>query len=350
MRAFIGAFLRIVKRNQTSIPDGGSFGLEARTAKSALWLRGQAWIPALRRAQGKLSAGMTAPRAGRIFLITLPALIAAAPLDAADLKPATTAAYERYVQAAEAQIARRRAGDSALYIENLPAAERQRALAQIRRDEIYVQPMEVRDADGKEIEIPDGMVHNWLGAAFIPRATLEQTMNVLFNYERYKYIFKREVVGSRLLSRSDGDMKVNLRLQKKTSLVSVTYDCDYDVQYKHLDEHHAFSHTHAIRIQQVENAGRPDERLDPAGHDSGYLWGSSTFWEAEEVSDGVIVEWQVISLSRPIPFLVRWIVRPLIAHLAHETVTDMLSNTRKAVEASLESQKRDVQRPAPAEP
>lgn len=319
MRAFTGASLKIVSRKKPLIAAARADRPEARPQRPA--------------------------RTVSLFFVAL--LAAAVPTHAADLKQTTSAAYDHYVEAAGAQIARRRAAGNALYIESLPAPDRQKVLAQIRRGEIYVQPMDARDPDDKEINIPDGLVHDWLGAAFLPRATLAQTMNVLFNYERYKDIYKPEVIGSRLLSRSDGDLKVNLRLQKKTSLVSVTYDCDYDVQFKRLDEHHAFSHTHAIRIQQVENAGRPDEHLDPPGQDSGYLWGTSTFWEAEEVSDGVIIEWQVISLSRPIPFLLRWIVRPLIAHLAHETVTDMLTNTGQAVEASLKGPDPNLQNRAP---
>jgi hypothetical protein len=322
MRASTGAFLRIVKRNKTSTPAGPSDGPEARPPRPA--------------------------RAAPPLLVAF--LLAVSPLGAADLKPTTAAAYERYVQEVEKQIAQAHAAGRFLYMDSLPPAARDKALSEIKHGEIFVVPVEILGPAGKPSDVPDGMVHHWVGSTFIPRATLEQTMNVLFNYERYKDIYKPEVVGSRLLSRTDGDLKVNLRLQKKTSFVSVTYDCDYDVQFKRLDEHHAFSHTRATRVQQVENAGRPDERLDPAGHDSGYLWGTGTFWEAEEVSDGVIIEWQVISLSRQIPFLLRWVVRPLIAHLAHETVTDMLTNTRAAVEAALKSPDRNGQNPAHAKP
>jgi hypothetical protein len=284
----------------------------------------------------------------RAALLVLVALLRpAAPLLAADLKSATLTVYEQYVQAAEAQIARRRAAGRPLYIENLPASERARALAEIKRGEIHAAPVDVQDVNGKALDIPDGMVNHWVGTAFIPRATLDDTMGVMFNYERYRETYKPEIVESRLLSRGDGDLKVNLRLQKKTSWVSVTYDCDFDVHYRRADEGHAYSETRAVRIQQVENAGRPDEKKDPVGHDNGYLWGINTFWSVEQETDGVVIEWESITLSRQIPFLLRWVARPYIAHLARETVTDMLTNTRAVVARSLKTPAVTPRKPAP---
>jgi len=271
----------------------------------------------------------------------------AAPLRAADLKPATVTVYEQYLQAAEAQIARRRAAGRPLYIENLPATERERVLAEIKRGEIHAAPVDVRDANGKALDIPDGLVTHWVGTAFISRATLDETMDVMFNYERYRETYKPEIVESRLLSRGDGDLKVYMRLQKKTSWVSATYDCDFDVHYRRADEGHAYSETRAIRIQQIENAGRPDEHKDPIGHGNGYLWGINTFWSVEQQTGGVIIEWESITLSREIPFLLRWVARPYIAHLARETVTDMLTNTRATVAHSLKTPAVTPQKPAP---
>jgi hypothetical protein len=297
----------------------------------------------------KASPAASARGLGRpAALLLLAALLRpTATLRAADLKPSTLAAYEQYVQAAEAQIARRRAAGRPLYIENLPSTERDRALAEIKRGEIHAAPLDVRDANGKALDIPDGMVHHWVGTAFIPRARLDDTMDVMFSYERYRETFKPEIVESRLLSRGDGDLKVYMRLQKKTSWVSATYDCDFDVHYRRADEGHAYSETRAIRIQQVENAGRPDEHKNPVGHDSGYLWGINTFWSVEQETDGVIIEWESITLSREIPFPLRWVARPYIAHLARETVTDMLTNSRAAVARSLKTPAVTPQKPAP---
>jgi hypothetical protein len=292
-----------------------------------------------------VSEGGLARRAAMLLLVAL--LRPAAPLRAADLKPATLAAYEKYVQAAEAQITSRRAAGRPLYIDNLPANERARALAEIKRGEIHAAPVDLRDANGKALNIPDGLVTHWVGTAFIPRATLDDTMGVMFNYERYRETYKPEIVESRLISRGDGDLKVYMRLQKKTSLVSVTYDCDFDVRYRRADEGHAYSETRAIRIQQVENAGRPDEHKDPIGHDSGYVWGINTFWSVEQETDGVIIEWESITLSREIPFLLRWVARPYIAHLARETVTDMLTNSRAVVAHSAKAPAATPQKPAP---
>jgi hypothetical protein len=126
------------------------------------------------------------------------------------------------------------------------------------------------------------------------------------------------------------DYKVYLRLQK-VSIVTVTLDTWYDIHFTPVGKDSGYSKSVSTRIQQVEDAGTPNEHLDPVGQDSGYLWRINSYWRFQQRDNGVIVEWESISLSRDIPFLLAWFVKPLVRKISREAVTDMLTATRKAV-------------------
>jgi len=235
------------------------------------------------------------------------------------------------VKAAEARMAREgsKPGDF-LYIEQLPKPQYEEALSMLQQGQVYVQRLKTLDASGKEIDVPDGMVHHWIGAVLVPGRSLSSAFEVLRDYNDYKEIYKPEVVRSRLISHHDDNFNIYLRMQKK-SIVTVTLDTWYDVQFTRIDETHQVSHSFSTRIQQVEDAGTPHEHLDPVGHDSGYLWRINSYWRYEQRKDGVIIEWESIALSREIPFLISWFVKPLVRNIARETVQDMLLATRRAV-------------------
>lgn len=272
----------------------------------------------------------------RIFPLALLALAgmlsAEAPsLQAADLSPATTKAFERYVQAAEARMARegRQAGDF-LYIEQLPKPQYDQVMSMLKQGQVYVARLQTLDAAGKAIDVSGGMIHHWIGDVFIPGTSLTSALKALRNYNNYKEMYKPQIVRSRLISHHGDDYKIYLRLQK-SSIVTVTLDTWYDIHFSQIDATQGYTRSFSTRIQQVEDVGMPSEHRDPVGNDSGYLWRINSYWRYEQVKGGMIIEWESISLSRPVPFLLAWFVKPLIRNIARETVADMLMATRKAV-------------------
>src|SRR5688572_19915220 len=86
---------------------------------------------------------------------------------AADLQPRTVAAFDRYVRVTEAQMA----ADPFLRLDGLPEAECTARLAELRRGEVWMDRLVTRDG-GKSIDVPDGLIHHWVGAVLIPNATL----------------------------------------------------------------------------------------------------------------------------------------------------------------------------------
>jgi len=267
-------------------------------------------------------------------------------LRAADLSSATTKAFERYVKAAEARMDREgtQPGDF-LYIEQLPKPQYDEVMSMLKQGQVYVARLQTLDASGNEINVPEGMVHHWVGAVYVPGSSLSSAFKVLRNYNDYKEIYQPEVVRSRLISHQGNNYKIYLRMQKK-SIVTVTLDTWYDIHFSQVDATQGYTRSFSTRIQQVEDAGTPNEHLDPVGHDSGYLWRINSYWRYEQLKGGMIIEWESISLSRPIPFLLVWFVKPLIRNIARETVQDMLTATRKAVLAA-NAQQSHVKSPHP---
>ena len=56
------------------------------------------------------------------------------------------------------------------------------------------------------------------------------------------------------------------------------------------------------------------------GEDQGFLWRLNANWYYEEVEGGVILEAEVISLSRGIPYGLGWMVSPFVESIPRESL------------------------------
>jgi hypothetical protein len=113
-------------------------------------------------------------------------------------------------------------------------------------------------------------------------------------------------------------------------VITIVDDTDHQVHYQVVDATHAWSRSHATRIQEVENAGEPSERLEPQGQDRGLLWGMDTYWRFQEKDGGTYVECQSVSLTRDIPTGLGWVVGPFVTSVPRESLTFTLVTARSA--------------------
>ena len=67
------------------------------------------------------------------------------------------------------------------------------------------------------------MIHDWIGASFVPGATVEDVLALVQDYDNHENIYKPEVIASRLISHRGNDFQVYLRLLKK-KIVTVVLD------------------------------------------------------------------------------------------------------------------------------
>jgi hypothetical protein len=135
---------------------------------------------------------------------------------------------------------------------------------------------------------------------------------------------------SKLISRNGNDFKIEMRLLKK-KVITVVLDTYYDVHYTPVDAARWYSRSYSTRIQEVDNAGKPGERLQPAGHDHGFLWKLYTYWRFVERDGGVYVECQAVSLTRDIPTGLGWLIEPIIRQLPKESLVNTLRKTHDAL-------------------
>jgi len=249
---------------------------------------------------------------------------------AVELQPKAVAAFDRYVKLTEAGIDSERAsGAPFLWVERLPADRRAAAESQLREGQVVIERLETLDG-GKAIECPGGMIHHWIGTVFIPRATLAQVLALVQDYDHHQNYYRPDVMRSKIVRHSGDDYVVELRFYKKKILTSVV-DTEHEIHYSMVDATHAWSRSRTTRVQQVEEAGKPDERLLPEGHDDGFLWRMNTYWRFEEKDGGTYVECQTISLTRDIPVGLGWLIGPYVNSVPRESLTFTLGTTRSAV-------------------
>lgn len=284
------------------------------------------------------SANYKAARVVTLLLVMLPlhqaiVFVARAGEPAAlKLKTDTQGAFERYVKLAEARNeAELRRGPGPLWVERLPEEQRVEAYAALKRGEVKLQKLDLREND-KPILCPGGLIHHWTGLVFIPGAKLEDVLNVLQDYDRHSVYYSPDVERSKIELREGDHFRVFLRFRRH-KVITVVLDTEHEVQYFHDAPGKAHSRSSAVRIAQVENPGKSDEREKTPGDDDGFMWRMETWWRMEEREGGVYVQSEVASLTRDIPTGLGWMIGPFVTAIPKETLTFTLEATRRAVQS-----------------
>jgi hypothetical protein len=275
--------------------------------------------------------GKAGNRRRGVVAVFLSAILASAlPAGAADLQPQTAQNYERYIALTQVQVEAELAeGSPYLWVERLPEARRAEALTELRNGGVVIERLQTLDK-GSPIRAPGGLIHHWIGTAFVPGATLAQTLAFMEDYDHKREYFKPDIVRSKILKQEGDDYFVLLRFYQK-KIITTVIDTDQQIHYHVVDETHAWSRSQATRVQEVENPGKSDERLEPEGHDRGFVWKLNTFWRFEQKDGGTYLECQAISLSRDIPTGLGWMVGSFVSSVPKESLTFTLTTARAAL-------------------
>jgi len=250
---------------------------------------------------------------------------------AANLKPSTVAAFNDYVKLTDARNQNElQRGTNLLWIDGLPEGERPQAYEALKRGEVKMQKLETLE-NGEKIQCPRGMIHHWVGVVFVPGAKLQDVLEVLQDYDHHAQYYAPDVERSKIESR-DGDHFVVFLRFRRHKVITVVLNTRHDVRYFRDSETQEHSRSSALRIAEVENAGKSNEREKPPGEDGGFLWLMETWWRIEERDGGVYVQSEVASLTRDIPTGLGWLIGPFVTSIPKETLTFTLEATRRAVE------------------
>ncbi len=238
------------------------------------------------------------------------------------LKPETVKAFEAYVRDAEAAMDQTLHG-SGPFLWSDESSERAQ---QVREGHVVAQLWFGK----RPVDVPSGLIHDWIGAIFIPETTVKKVLALVQSYDNHKNIYTPEVIDSKLVSQQGNDFRIFMRLLKK-KIITVVLDTDHDVHYQCLDRKRWFCRSYTTRIAEVEDAGSPKERVLPPDTGYGFLWRLYSYWRFQESDGGVYVECRAISLTRDVPFGLRWIIAPIIQNLPKESLVHTLEATRQAV-------------------
>jgi hypothetical protein len=202
-------------------------------------------------------------------------------------------------------------------------------LARMRTGEIIVWPA---CPDGPE-RIASGLIHDWIGAAFIPNARIVDVVAVARDYCHYKTIYKPGILDARLLSQKAGEDRFSLLLKNPTFFAKTALDGEFQSSYIRLNDTRWYSMTRAVRLQEIDDYGQPTQHKLPPDRGHGYIWRMTSLAQMEERDGGVYVEEEVLALSRDVPSAIRWMAGPIMRRLGRESTALSIQRTRAAVAA-----------------
>jgi len=266
--------------------------------------------------------------------VAAPQSVRAGEPDPVKLKDDMRAAFDHYVKLVEARNdGELKRGTDLFWIDALPTEQRAEAYAGLKGGEVKMKRLEQKENE-KPIHCPGGLIHHWTGVVFVPKAKLDDVLAILEDYDRQSVYFAPDVERSKTESRNGDHFRVLLRFRRH-KVITVVLNTEHDVDYFRDAPERAHSRSSAVRIAEVENPGKSNEREKPPGDDGGYLWRMETWWRMEERDGGVFVQSEVVSLTRDIPAVLNWLVAPFVTSIPKETLTATLEATRKAVESRL---------------
>lgn len=241
---------------------------------------------------------------------------------ARDLNRPTLAAWDAYVNSASRRIETQVRGSSFLQIDEKPEQRRQ-----VDAGEIAVWP----DGGSHPVKVPHGLIHDWLGAVFIPKATIADFLAVNRNYAGYPAIYKPAVIRAEEVNCSGNDDKFTMLWEQKVLFVTTAVQGEYETQYIEIDQRHWYAVSQSTQLQAIEGFGQPDMRVLPPDQGPGYIWRLYSFTSLEQTHGGLYVELEALGLTRDVPATLRWLVDPVIDHLPKDSLRATLEETRNAI-------------------
>jgi hypothetical protein len=214
-----------------------------------------------------------------------------------------------------------------LWIDTLPAARRERLYDRLRSGQVEIR-QEQAEENGKSIEIPGGLIHDWTGIVFVTGESNERVISFLQDYDTNWRAYRPDVRRSKLLEQTDNTFKVRMQFYKDFP-VRVSFNAEFEIHYSTIDARRAVSRAVSTRIAELEHPEQPDSPELPVGQGHGYLWRLDDYWRLEEKNGGVYIQVESIALSRDVPLILAWFVNPLIRRISRTTLANLLDNTRK---------------------
>ena|ERR1017187_1753392 len=230
-------------------------------------------------------------------------LALAVALCAQQSQPQTQREFDCYVQAAEARMDSRPAF---VLAEGNPALDNQ-----LVRDK-SIQTILANGANPHKLS--GGQLYDWIGAVFIPGATLEKLAGMLQDYDHRANYFPETISTSKLLCRTGKDhFRYTMRMKEPAVI-----DVESDVVWERLDSHRYRCRSYSTKTSEV-------------GKDHGYLRQLYSYWRFAEVAKGVYVEAETITVSDEFGAMTRALGSMLMGINPEKSLKHSLGSMRESV-------------------
>jgi putative flippase GtrA len=265
----------------------------------------------------------------------LPVTVRAADLDA-ELTPATVAAWQQYERQVDDRYERSAGAPGPFFAQDAfkDPSPKPDWRQQVMQGQVSMTRIPAAAPGAPAPSMPDGRVHHWVGAIFVPDATVETVIRHLQDRAGRESESFEDVTASRLIARDGDRLRVYMKL-RRDSIITVSYNTEHAVEYRRLGGTRASSRSVSTRIAELEDAGTPREREKPVGNDHGFLWRLNAYWRFEQVNNGVLIECESVSLSRAVPALLRPFVMGTVERIARDSLQRTLTSLRTELKRAL---------------
>jgi hypothetical protein len=196
----------------------------------------------------------------------------------------------------------------------------------LRRGELVIQQLTPSNGG----ELPGALLHHWRGTAFAAGAKAADFERLMKDFNSYPRHFSPQVIQAKVVVRKDDRMQAVMRVRQR-HVITVVMDTAYDVNFGQLDAQHGYSVSRSTRISEIDSAGTANERVLNADEEHGFLWRQNTYWSYEERDGGLYMQIESISLTRSIPAIIGWAVRPFVESVPRESLEFTLRATCNAL-------------------
>jgi ABC-type transporter Mla MlaB component len=262
----------------------------------------------------------------RNLLLLLLVLVFQVRGSAATLKSETIAAWDDYLQEANAKLEDR--VRSGVFLWTFDNAER---AARVRGGDIFVAPVPGQNPK----KVPNGLIHHWIGAMFVQNLKLDDVLEVTSDYDHYKEFYRPSVIESKSISRQGSADRFRILLMNKSFFVKTALETEYQAINVRLDERRFYSISRTTRVQEMDDFGQPDEHRIAEGEGNGYIWKLFSIARFQQADGGVYIELEAIALSRDIPPGVRLLVDPVVRRVSRSSLLISLEQTAEAARGNL---------------
>ena len=184
-------------------------------------------------------------------------------------------------------------------------------------------------------KVPSGLIHDWIGAVFVPNTSLNDVLQVVRDYSRYKDLYQPGVVDCKVIATGPNEDRFSMLLMNRALLLKTAFDADYESRYVQVDNHRAYSISRTTRVQEVAEYGSPAQHVLNAGEGNGIIWHLMGITRFMQRDSGVYIELEALGLSRDIPAAIRWFVEPTVRRVSRDALSTSLDKPRRRYASTL---------------